>query len=132
MTDYLNIDPDLLRQLAEKHDRIADDTRKWAQPPSEWLNAFPKTYGKIAHPVHQALLRYYTARERAGNALAKEHEATANSLREAARAYERADQDGSRDIKLAGDNVNPQPMPQVTPGGPGTTPPSGPPGGGPA
>uniref|UniRef100_UPI002453B733 type VII secretion target n=1 Tax=Nocardia wallacei TaxID=480035 RepID=UPI002453B733 len=82
MPDNVYIDPDLLRQLAEKHDGIADDTRKWAQPPSDWLNAFPKTYGKIAHPVHQALLRYYTARERAGNALAKEHEATANSLRE--------------------------------------------------
>ncbi|MBB5918764.1 hypothetical protein BJY24_007676 [Nocardia transvalensis] len=135
MPEKFNIDPDWLRQKALEHEGIAADTRKWAAPPSEWLNSFPDTYGKIAHPVHQALLRYYTARERAGNALADEHQYTADSLREAALAYERADGDGVRDIRMwdgGGHDPNQQLVP-TGPGGPGAGPTDGgPAGGGPA
>ncbi|MBF6175653.1 type VII secretion target [Nocardia blacklockiae] len=128
MPDNVNVDPELLRLLAQKHDGIADDTRKWAEPPSDWLAAFPETYGKIAHPVHQALMRYYTARERAGNALADEHQYTANSLREAALAYEQADQDSGHGIKISGDEFGGSPSTQTPtgPAGPGSTPPSAP------
>lgn len=95
MPERLDIDPDLLRQLALQHDQVAAETREWAQPPTEWLANFEPTYGKIANPVKEALERYYTARLRAGEALAREHEETARSLRESADTYERTDAAGA-------------------------------------
>ncbi|WP_280413979.1 type VII secretion target, partial [Nocardia carnea] len=95
MPERLDIDPELLRRLALQHDQVAAETREWAQPPSDWLANFEPTYGKIANPVKEALERYYTARLRAGEALAREHEETARSLRESADTYERTDAEGA-------------------------------------
>lgn len=95
MPERLDIDPELLRRLALQHDQVAAETREWAQPPSDWLANFEPTYGKIANPVKEALERYYTARLRAGEALAREHEETARSLRESADTYERTDAAGA-------------------------------------
>ncbi|WP_280398897.1 type VII secretion target [Nocardia carnea] len=104
MPERLDIDPDLLRQLALQHDQVAAETREWAQPPTEWLANFEPTYGKIANPVKEALERYYTARLRAGEALAREHEETARSLRESADTYERTDAAGA--ITVAGPDAD--------------------------
>ncbi|GGL40558.1 type VII secretion target [Nocardia jinanensis] len=111
MPDWLDIDPAVLRQLAGQHDQVAAETREWAQPPSEWLANFEPTYGKIANPVKEALERYYDARLRAGEALAREHEQTAASLRESADAYERTDAEAAVSVSGSGENI----------GGPGGT-----------
>ena len=139
MPEHMNIDPEALRRLAERHREIGDETRKWAQPPSEWLDSFLDTYGKIAHPVHRALTQYYAARERAGHALADEHHYTAQSLHEAAQAYENSDMDNSHAIRTAtdghgsdatnGHGGEPQLAGAAPSNGPGSAPP---PGGGPA
>ncbi|MFC9897835.1 type VII secretion target [Nocardia sp. NPDC127579] len=99
MANGMDIDPEVLRRLADQHDQVAHDTRAWAQKPTEWLANFEPTYGKIAEPVRQALDRYYDARERAGNALAAEHEDTANSLRASADSYEQTDADSASLIR---------------------------------
>lgn len=93
MPDRMEIDPEVLRQLAIQHDRVARDTREWAQPPTAWLDSFLPTYGKIAYPVYNALMRYYDARKRAGEHLADQHDQTAASLRAAADTYEHTDED---------------------------------------
>ncbi|WP_327148013.1 type VII secretion target [Nocardia sp. NBC_01329] len=93
MPERLEIDPEVLRQLAEQHLLLAGELDEWAKPPAEWLANFEPTYGKIANPVRVALVKYYDARQRAGRALAREHEQTAESLRRAAESYELADQD---------------------------------------
>ncbi len=123
MPDSLDIDPQLLYDLANQHDQVADDTRTWAQPPTEWLASFPDTYGKIAHPVYQALNRYYDARQRAGEALADGHNKTAAALRASAEAFKQADDDGAAHIGRAGDQIGGQPghyggLPMVGPVGP--------------
>ncbi|WP_228838409.1 type VII secretion target [Nocardia amamiensis] len=136
----MEIDPAVLRQLASQHDQVARDTREWAKPPTEWLANFLPTYGKIAFPVYEALEKYYDARQRAGEALAGEHERTRDSLLASAEAYEHADQDFGSQIRQAGDLAGPS-LPTV-PGGtspdspdtsgstpPFTPPPGGPPGG---
>lgn len=105
MPDRLEIDPDVLRALANQHYQVARDTREWAQPPTEWLDSFEPTYGKIADPVKQALKRYYNARQRAGEALAREHERTADSLIASADAYEKHDIESAADIRSKGDEV---------------------------
>ncbi|WP_280359449.1 type VII secretion target [Nocardia otitidiscaviarum] len=103
MPDRMDIDPEVLRQLANQHDRVARDTREWAQPPSAWLDNFLPTYGKIAYPVYNALVRYYDARQRAGERLADQHDQTAASLRAAANSYERTDDDIASGLRRAGD-----------------------------
>ncbi|MCX4092183.1 type VII secretion target [Nocardia sp. alder85J] len=118
MPDSLDIDPEVLRQLASQHDRVAADTRTWAQPPQAWLDGFHDSYGAIADPVRQALVNYYGARQRAGEALAKEHDNTAQALRDAARAYELADQHGAQTINNNGNQFGGSHAP---PGAPGTT-----------
>lgn len=105
MPEWLDIDPAVLRQLALQHDQVAAETREWAQPPSEWLANFEPTYGKIANPVKEALERYYDARLRAGEALAREHEQTAASLRESANAYERTDAEAAASVNRSGEDV---------------------------
>lgn len=120
MTGSMDIDPQLLLDLAAQHDRVGDDTKTWAQPPSDWLARFPDTYGSIAQPVLDALNQYYEARQNAGDALAQGHYDTAAALRAAAAAYEQADQDGARHIGLSG-------QPFGGPSGPtGPVPPGGP------
>ncbi|MEV0367391.1 type VII secretion target [Nocardia fusca] len=105
MPEWLDIDPAVLRQLALQHDQVAAETREWAQPPSEWLANFEPTYGKIANPVKEALERYYDARLRAGEALAREHEQTAASLRESADAYERTDAEAAASVNRSGEDI---------------------------
>jgi len=117
----MEIDPDLLLYLAGQHDQVGDDTRKWAEPPTEWLSTFLDTYGTIAHPVHQALLRYYDARQRAGNQHADDHYAVAKALRDSAAAYRDADQQGASQIGKAGDGFG-----QNGHAGPTSTGPTGP------
>uniref|UniRef100_UPI000ADA0F37 type VII secretion target n=1 Tax=Nocardia sienata TaxID=248552 RepID=UPI000ADA0F37 len=105
MPERLEIDPAVLRQLALQHLLVAAETREWAQPPTEWLANFEPTYGKIANPVKEALERYYDARLRAGEALAREHEQTAASLRESADAYERADAEAAASLSPSSENA---------------------------
>ncbi|MBF6164669.1 hypothetical protein IU486_07760 [Streptomyces gardneri] len=102
MPNSMEIDPAVLRQLADQHDRVARDTREWAKPPADWLANFLPTYGKIAYPVYEALERYYDARQRAGEALASEHERTRDSLRASADAYEQSDEDFASHIRQVG------------------------------
>ncbi|MGO4617644.1 type VII secretion target [Nocardia sp. 2YAB30] len=102
MPNRIDIDPAVLRQLASQHDQVARDTREWAKPPSDWLASFLPTYGKIAYPVYDALERYYDARQRAGEALAVEHERTRDSLLASADAYEQADEEFASQIRQAG------------------------------
>ncbi|MGW0179026.1 type VII secretion target [Nocardia sp. NPDC003345] len=104
MPDRLDIEPAVLRQLADQHDQVAAETREWAQPPSDWLANFEPTYGKIADPVKRALEEYYGARLRAGEALAREHEQTARDLRDSADEYERSDLDGASAVGRAGED----------------------------
>lgn len=98
MPERLDIDPELLRQLALQHELVGNETWDWAQPPTDWLANFEPTYGKIANPVKEALERYYEARQRAGEALAREHWQTARSLRDSADTYERVDAEGARTV----------------------------------
>ncbi|WP_405136716.1 type VII secretion target [Nocardia sp. NBC_01388] len=95
MPDSMDIDPAVLRQLANQHDQVAVDTRNWSEPPHEWLGTFQDSYGKIADPVYQALQRYYDARQKAGIALALEHNHTAEALRAAADNYEKTDHESA-------------------------------------
>ncbi|WP_327113575.1 type VII secretion target [Nocardia sp. NBC_01730] len=120
MPNRIDIDPAVLRQLASQHDQVARDTREWAKPPSDWLASFLPTYGKIAYPVYDALERYYDARQRAGEALAAEHDRTAESLRASADAYEQADEDFGARIRQAGGLTDSQPSttPVSSPAGP--------------
>ena len=98
MPERLDIDPELLRQLALQHEQVGNETWDWAQPPTDWLANFEPTYGKIANPVKEALERYYEARQRAGETLAREHWQTARSLRDSADTYERTDAEGARTV----------------------------------
>ncbi|MEU6831340.1 type VII secretion target [Nocardia beijingensis] len=116
MPESMEVDPAVLRQLAEQHRRVARDTREWAKPPTEWLANFLPTYGKIAYPVYEALERYYDARQRAGEALASEHDRTADSLRASADAYEQSDEDFAHQIRKSNDLFD---QPSST--GPGTS-----------
>ncbi|MFD8249224.1 type VII secretion target [Nocardia sp. NPDC059691] len=99
MPNSMEIDPAVLRQLADQHRRVAADTREWAKPPADWLANFLPTYGKIAYPVYEALERYYDARQRAGEALASEHDRTADSLQASAAAYERHESEAASEIR---------------------------------
>ncbi|MFD0364586.1 type VII secretion target [Nocardia sp. GCM10030253] len=130
MPNYVDIDPAVLRQLALQHERVAADTREWSKPPADWLASFPATYGAIADPVYKALNNYYSARERAGEALASEHDETARKLRDAALAFERGDQEFASRIRNAADlhdrptgppvetDPTPPPLGGPVPGGP--------------
>jgi hypothetical protein len=122
----MEIDPTVLRQLADQHDQVARDTREWAKPPADWLATFLPTYGKIAAPVHDALIRYYDARQRAGEALAVEHDNTADSLRRSAQSYEDHDRDMAASIKQTIEpGGHPAPQPRDQQPAPGSAP-SGP------
>ncbi len=120
----MEIDPAVLRQLAEQHRQVARETRDWAEPPHDWLKSFIDTYGKIAQPVKDALDDYYGARYRAGRALADEHDTTADNLIAAAKSYEEADDQIAQDLRRAGDGIGASHgTPTVSsPHGPGTSP----------
>lgn len=104
MADSVELELQTLLDLANQHDKVADDTRKWGEPPTDWLATFPDTYGVIAHPVHQALLQYYKARQQAANKHADDHNGVADALRKSAAAYHDADQRGGTHVGNAGDN----------------------------
>ncbi|WP_327146939.1 type VII secretion target [Nocardia sp. NBC_01327] len=110
MPENLHIEPAVLRDLAAQHTQVAADTKAWATPPHDWLATFPKTYGSIAHAVHTALNNYYDARQKAGNALAVQHEQTAAALVSAADNYERADRESAAAIRQAGSPQAQQPL----------------------
>ncbi|NEW40673.1 hypothetical protein GV794_01350 [Nocardia cyriacigeorgica] len=135
MPEKLDLDPAVLRQLADQHEQVARDTRKWAEQPTDWLADFPRTYGSIADPVYHALRDYYQARQDAGEALALDHETTAKNLRASADNYEYNDQEGAAAVRRGGDEVeNPtgggtQPAPSSPPPSTGGTAPDGPSGG---
>ncbi|MGV9411231.1 type VII secretion target [Nocardia sp. NPDC003693] len=107
MPDGVDIEPAELRRLANQHDQVAADIRAWAEPPHDWLRAFPHTYGKVAHPVEKALYNYYGARERTGYALADQHTNTANALRQAALDLENTDLDGRIALERSADPFGP-------------------------
>ncbi|WP_280233645.1 type VII secretion target [Nocardia cyriacigeorgica] len=122
MPEKLDLDPAVLRQLAAQHEQVARDTRQWAKQPTDWLAAFPRTYGAIADPVYTALKEYYQAREDAGNALADDHDRTARNLRASADNYELNDEENAGAIRRGGEEV------ESPTGGGGTQPaPSSPP-----
>ncbi|MEU2033666.1 type VII secretion target [Nocardia amamiensis] len=102
MTEPLDIDLDLLRQLAIHHAQEADNIRARVAPPNEWLDSYLARYGNIALPVYHALLRYVDARQENGNALADTHQRTADHLRTVAWQMELADQEHGRSIQQAG------------------------------
>ncbi|MFB8281072.1 type VII secretion target [Nocardia colli] len=114
MPDNLHAHPQAWRELALQHEEVSRNTLAWAQPPTEWLADFPRTFGAIAQPVYEALLDYYDARFRAGKALADENDYIAASLRASADALENADQEGGAMIRVSGDSL----------GGPATVPPA--------
>ncbi|MEV5840090.1 type VII secretion target [Nocardia sp. NPDC052112] len=138
----MEIDPDDLRNRGYQHIKVGDDTTEWSKQPVDWLGQFPSTYGSIAAPVYEALVKYYAAREKAALALADEHYRTAQSLFDAADAYERADHEMASNLLNHGRDVGDLSSPSPdgpsggptgpTPSGP-VTPPAGPsgPGGGP-
>ncbi|MEU4343388.1 type VII secretion target [Nocardia sp. NPDC023852] len=149
MPDRLDMDPNVLRRLADGHDAAAERTRAWARQPKDWLKNFRASYGPIATPVERAMVRYYGARERAGNAMADQHDRAARNLREAADSFERADDENSRRIRESivdpggpdrrtpisepSPDAPPPPGPAAPPPNPSGPPPgpSGPPGGNP-
>lgn len=102
MANSFDMDPDDLLRLADQHDNIHGEVLTWSAPPQPWLDSFIDSYGKIAKPVHDALVGYYAARQRAGEALAKQHQHTAAALRQAAAAYQSGDQQGASMIARAG------------------------------
>jgi hypothetical protein len=142
MTQSMNIDPQVLRQLALQHEQVGRDTLAWSEPPHAWLDSFESTYGTIADSVRQALVKYYGARERAGKALAQEHFNTAKSLRDSADSYENADHNMASNLRNIGQdfggphggptsngmdpNTQYTPPPGGGPGGPGGGPTGGP------
>jgi len=131
MPERMEVDPAALRQMADQHDRVARDTREWAEPPKDWLANFEPTYGRIADPVKRALHDYYDARQEAGLRLAKEHEDTRDSLIAAAEAYEKGDEEQAANIQNAGertDSTSPTAAPPASPGTGDAVPPG--PGGG--
>lgn len=128
MPERLEIEPAVLRALADQHYQVARETREWAQPPREWLANFQSTYGKIADPVRKALVSYYNARQRAGEALAREHEETAASLRASADEYERMDAEAAAGIRRIGQDSG---LPSAAPSSPPSSSPSTPQGAGP-
>ncbi|MEU1548819.1 type VII secretion target [Nocardia sp. NPDC005745] len=103
MPNYLDVEPDQLRRIAEQHDRAAADIRKWGEIPRDWLAEFPSKYGAIADPVRGALQDYYQRRHDNAERLAANHERTRDDLLAAATALEDGDQAGKHQIGHAGD-----------------------------
>ncbi|MEV2226065.1 type VII secretion target [Nocardia vinacea] len=121
----MEIDPQVLIDLANQHDRVAEDTLEWAKKPDTWLRAFPESYGSIAYPVYHALDSYYDARYNAGRALADQHKKTAEDLRRAARDFEQSDNDGAARIRRITDDSGAHGQPHPSPSLPNGISPNG-------
>jgi hypothetical protein len=119
MPNYLDVEPDQLRAIAEQHGLAAANIRKWGEIPHQWLADFEPTYGMIADPVRAALVDYYNRRHDTAERLAANHERSRDELIAAARALEAADQSGGHRIGGAGDGFG-DAVPRVgpTPGAP--------------
>ncbi|WP_067800781.1 type VII secretion target [Nocardia beijingensis] len=103
MPNYLDVEPDQLRRMAQQHDSLAADIRKWGEIPHDWLAEFQSTYGVIADPMRGALVDYYNRRHQSAERLAARHERTRDELLAAAAALENADHSGGQNISHAGD-----------------------------
>lgn len=103
MPNYLELEPEELRRIARQHDDAAARVRKWGEIPRAWLNDFPRIYGTIADPVRKALEDYYRHRHAKAERQAARHEDTRDSLIEAARRMEEADQESAHSVAGAGD-----------------------------
>lgn len=99
MPDYMDVDPDELRRIAEQHDRTAADIRKWGEIPHGWLDEFPNSYGAIADPVLGALVDYYNRRQARAKRRAASHEQSRDQLHAAANALDEGDRSGAADIE---------------------------------
>ncbi|MFI5534880.1 type VII secretion target [Nocardia sp. NPDC051900] len=102
MPEYLDVEPDQLRRIAQQHDTTAANIRKWGEIPRDWLTEFPSKYGTIADPVRGALEDYYQRRHDNAERLAARHERTRDDLIAAAKALEDGDQSGKHTIGRAG------------------------------
>ncbi|MBO0856568.1 MAG: hypothetical protein J2P18_22705 [Nocardia sp.] len=103
----MEIDPDVLRNQANEHDRVAGEIEEWGKPPLEWLADFQRTYGAIADPVRKSLYTYYHNRQTAADHLADQHRQTAEQLRAAANSYERSDDEGAAALRHASQGFQP-------------------------
>ncbi|MEU1959234.1 type VII secretion target [Nocardia sp. NPDC019255] len=106
MPNHLDVEPDQLRRMAQQHDSLAADIRKWGEIPHDWLAEFESTYGVIADPMRGALVDYYNRRHQSAERLAARHERTRDELLAAAAALEDADHSGGQTIGNAGDFGN--------------------------
>ncbi|WP_433602256.1 type VII secretion target [Nocardia sp. CA-135953] len=104
MPEYLIVDPEELRRIAEQHELAAADIRKWGEIPHAWLDEFPNTYGTIADPMHGALVDYYNKRHDKAERAAVNHEQARDQLLAAARALEGGDQVGAHQINQSSGN----------------------------
>ncbi|MEU6829212.1 type VII secretion target [Nocardia beijingensis] len=120
MPNYLDVEPDQLRRMAQQHDSLAADIRKWGEIPQDWLAEFQSTYGVIADPMREALVDYYNRRHQSAERLAARHERTRDELLAAAAALEHADHSGGQHISHAGNFADGAPR-----GGPAVSAPPG-------
>ncbi|WP_433631344.1 type VII secretion target [Nocardia sp. CA-120079] len=113
MPDYLVVEPEELRRIAEQNRLAAIDVRKAGEIPQAWLDEFSTTYGKIADPMRAALVDYYNRRHDKAERAAAHHEQVRDQLLAAARALEENDQAGAHHIDQSGGNGH-----AASPGGP--------------
>ncbi|MBF6340170.1 hypothetical protein IU450_30410 [Nocardia abscessus] len=116
MPNYLDVEPDQLRRIAQQHDLAAANIRKWGEIPHAWLADFESGYGMIADPVRAALVDYYNRRHDTAERLAANHERSRDELLAAASALEDADQSGGQQVTGAGDFGSGVPRGGPTPG----------------
>ncbi|BDT92419.1 hypothetical protein IFM12275_23950 [Nocardia sputorum] len=116
MPEYLEVEPEQLRMIAEQHMLAAAKIRKWGEIPHAWLADFHNTYGTIAEPVRASLVEYYYRRHEEAERLAADHERSRDALLATATALEDADQVGRRQIIQAGGFDDEVPLAGPAPG----------------
>ncbi|MGF6887650.1 hypothetical protein ABIA39_006245 [Nocardia sp. GAS34] len=122
----METDPDHLRFLRDQHMRAHDQAVEGSKQPTEWLGTFLEQYGTIAHPVHQALTKYYQAREAAWLQHAADHAGVAKALDDSANAYEHTDALGGSNIGDIGNQFGNHPGGNSHAGQTGSNGPTGP------
>ncbi|NNH69481.1 hypothetical protein HLB23_06285 [Nocardia uniformis] len=98
MADRIEVDPDSLRAMADRHDHAAARIREWGKIPHDWLARFRSENGTIAEPVRAALTDYFDRRHRRAERQADHHERTRDALLESANILEARDLEFGRDI----------------------------------